>query len=42
MDYYIVGTIFSIIWFYVGYKYGRAVEKTKKFPNEKRTIFRKN
>lgn len=42
MEYFIVSTVFSVIWFIIGYKYGRAVEKTKNLPNEKRTIFRKN
>ena len=38
----ILTTLLSGLWFFVGYKYGRAVEKTKTFPSEKRSIFRKN
>lgn len=31
------------VWFTVGYRYGRYVERRKKyFSNEKRTVFRKN
>lgn len=32
----------SISWFIIGFVFGRFLERTKKFRNEKRSIFRKN
>lgn len=40
---FLILTLTSVVWFTVGFMYGKFTERSKRFKgNEKRTIFRKN